>query len=135
MVGYFLFHRFDATANEAYSLSRGSREAVSDLDETLTITAYFTADLPAPFNATERYVRDILAEYEAASGGHVVVQFVSPDTDEERQAADRAGVQLVQHQHIENDAVSVVEGYRGVMFEYLGNHETIPVIQPDTQGL
>ena len=135
VIGVFLFFRLDATQNEAYSLSDGSRRAVSDLDETLTITAYFTAELPAPFNATERYVRDILAEYQAASHGHVNVRFVSPDTDEEREEADHAGVQLVQHQHIENDAVSVVEGYRGVVFEYLGNHQTIAVIQPDTQGL
>lgn len=135
VVGYFLYHRFDATQNEAYSLSDGSRRAVADLDETLTITAFFTSDLPAPFNATERYVRDILSEYEAASHGHVSVRFVSPDTDEEREEAERMGIQMVQHQHIENDAVSVVEGYRGVVFEYLGNHQTIAVIQPDTQGL
>ena len=135
VIGVFLFFRIDRTQNQAYSLSDGSRRAVADLDETLTITAYFTSDLPAPFNATERYVRDILAEYQAASHGHVIVRFVSPDTDEEREEADHAGVQLVQHQHIENDAVSMVEGYRGVVFEYLGNHQTIAVIQPDTQGL
>lgn len=135
VIGVFLFFRIDATQNEAYSLSDGSRRAVADLDENLSITAYFTSDLPAPFNATERYVRDILAEYQSASHGHVTVRFVSPDTDEEREEADHMGVQLVQHQHIENDAVSVVEGYRGVVFEYLGNHQTIAVIQPDTQGL
>jgi ABC-type uncharacterized transport system involved in gliding motility auxiliary subunit len=135
VVGVFLFFRADATQNEAYSLSEGSIDTVSNLDETLTVTAYFTADLPAPFNATERYVRDILTEYQQASSGHMVVRFVSPDTDDEREEANRQGVQLVQHQHIENDAVSVVEGYRGIVFEYLGEHHTIPVIQPDTEGL
>lgn len=135
VVGVFLFFRADATNNRAYSLSQGSRDAVSRLDEQLTVTAYFTSDLPAPFNATERYVRDILSEYQAASGGRMVVRFVSPNTDEEREEANHAGVQMVQHQHIENDAVSVVEGYRGIVFEYLGNHQAIPVIQPDTEGL
>jgi ABC-type uncharacterized transport system involved in gliding motility auxiliary subunit len=135
VVGVFLFFRGDFTRNEAYSLSDGSIETVRDLDETLQVTAYFTADLPAPFNATERYVRDILSEYQHASNGHMTVRFVSPDTDDEREEANRLGVQLVQHQHIENDAVSVVEGYRGLVFEYLGNHQTIAVIQPDTEGL
>ena len=32
-------------------------------------------------------------------------------------------------------SVSVVEGYRGLVFEHLGERQTIPVIQPDTQGL
>jgi ABC-type uncharacterized transport system involved in gliding motility auxiliary subunit len=144
VIGYVASARWDVTPNRAYSLSQGSIDAVSPpdpdhgvhgLDETLTITAYFSANLPAPFNATERYVRDILSEYEAASDHHVVVHFVSPDSDEERHAAEQAGVTLVQHQHIDHDAVSVVEGYRGLVFEYLGNHQTIPVIQPDTQGL
>ena len=135
VIGVFVFFRGDATRNAAYSLSEGSAVSVSELDETLTVTAYFTSDLPAPFNATERYVRDILAEYQQASHGHMIVRFVSPDTDEEREEANHAGVQLVQHQHIENDAVSVVEGYRGLVFEYLGEHQTIAVIQPDTEGL
>ena len=134
VIGIFLFFRADATGNRAYSLSQGSIDAVERLNEQLTVTAYFTADLPAPFNATERYVRDILSEYQAASGGRMVVRFVSPDPNDHEEA-DHAGVQLVQHQHIENDAVSVVEGYRGIVFEYLGNHQVIPVIQPDTEGL
>lgn len=143
VVGVFLFLRHDSTGNAAYSLSEGSIHAVSrrsddnphGLDEQLTVTAYFTSNLPAPFNATERYVRDILQEYVENSDGLMEVRFVSPDTDDERRAAGDAGVQLVQHQHIENDAVSVVEGYRGLVFEYLGNREVIPVIQPDTEGL
>ncbi len=135
VLGYFLSFRIDATRNRAYSLADGSRRVVSELDETLTVTAYFSADLPAPFNATEVYVRNLLEEYEAASGGHMVVRFVSPDEDDEREEAEAAGIQRVAHQHIENDSVSVVEGYRGIVFEYLGNRETIAVIQPDTEGL
>lgn len=135
VLGVFFFFRGDTTHNRAYSLSAGSRRVVHDLDETLTVTAYFSEDLPAPFNSTERYVRDILREYQAAGGSHVNVRFVSPDTDDEREEANDRGVQLVQHQNIENNSVSVVEGYRGIVFEYLGERQTIPVVQPDTQGL
>jgi|GEM_PF-660656 len=135
VLGHFVFTRIDATRNRAYSLADGSRRVVSELDETLTVTAYFSADLPAPFNATEVYVRNLLEEYEAASNGHMVVRFVSPDEEDEREEAEEAGIQRVAHQHIESDSVSVVEGYRGVVFEYLGNREVIAVIQPDTEGL
>ncbi|MFO0712368.1 MAG: Gldg family protein [Sandaracinus sp.] len=135
VLGVFFFFRADTTSNRAFSLSEGSRRVVRELDETLTITAYFSADLPPPFNSTERYVRDILAEYQAAGGSHVVVRFVAPDSEDERREATDRGIQLVQHQNIEDNAVSVVEGYRGLVFEYLGERQTIPVIQPDTQGL
>ena len=135
VLGVFTFFRADATQNRAFSLSDGSRRAVSELDETLTITAYFSNNLPTPFNSTERYVRDILSEYQAAGGAHVQVRFVSPNTEEERTEANERGVQLVQHQNVESNAMSVVEGYRGLVFEYLGERQAIPVIQPNTQGL
>lgn len=135
VLGLFFFLRADATADRLFTLSEGSRRVVRDLEDTLTITAYFTPDLPPPFNAQERYVRDILAEYEAASGGRVQVRVVHPDTDEEREEAERAGVRVVQHQRLESDRVEVQEGYRGLVFEYVGDRHVIAALPQDTTGL
>ena len=134
VLGIFFFGRVDVTKNRLFSLSEGSKRAVASLDDTLEVTAYFTKDLPPPFNATERYVRDILAEYEAASDGKLKVRFVNPDTDEVRQQAESEGVQKVAHQKIENDAVQVVEGYRGIVFNYLGERKALAAIS-GTAGL
>jgi gliding-associated putative ABC transporter substrate-binding component GldG len=134
VAGYFVYERIDLTESRRYSLSQGSERLVSSLDDTMEITAYFTSDLPPPFNTTERYVRNLLEEYEAASGGKLQVRFVDPDEEEEQEEAQQAGVREVQHQAIENDSVSVKTGYRGLVIRYLGDRETIPVIQ-DTQGL
>ena len=126
--------RFDMTQNRLYSLSQGSERLVAELEDDMEITAYFTSELPPPFNATELYVRNLLAEYEAASNGRLQVRFVDPDDEEEREAAQRDGVQEVPHQLIENDSVSVMNGYRGIVIRYIGQRQTIPVIQ-DTRGL
>ncbi len=134
VAGHYFFERFDFTENRLYSLSQASERLVADLEDDMEITAYFTSDLPPPFNATELYVRNILAEYEAASGGHLHVRFVDPDDEEEQEAARRDGVQEVPHQLIENDSVSVQNGYRGLVIKYLGDRQTLPVIQ-DTRGL
>jgi ABC-2 type transport system permease protein len=128
VLGIFFFGRADVTKNRLFSLSEGSKRAVEKLEDTLEISAYFTKDLPPPFNATERYVRDLLDEYQAASDGKLKVRFVNPDTDETRQEAEAAGVTKVAHQKIENDAVQVVEGYRGIVFNYLGERRAIPSI-------
>ena len=93
ILGVFFFGRIDATKNNLFSLSDGSKRVVESLKDNLEVTAYFTADLPPPFNATERYVRDVLDEYAAASKGKVKVTFVNPDSDESRQAAETDGVQ------------------------------------------
>ncbi|MCX7808235.1 MAG: GldG family protein, partial [Deltaproteobacteria bacterium] len=135
VLGVFFFTRIDTTATRAFSLSDGSKRVIRNLDETLTITAYFSADLPPPFNSTERYVRDLLAEYQSVGRGKVKVRFVNPDTDREKEEARERGVHLVQHQKLDENAVNVVEGYRGIVFEYMGEREVIPVVQPDTQGL
>ena len=134
VLGIFFFGRADVTKNRLFSLSDGSKRVVQGLEDNLEVTAYFTKDLPPPFNATERYVRDILDEYQSASKGKLKFRFVNPDNDEARQQAEADGVQRVAHQKIENDAVQVVEGYRGLVFNYLGEHKAIPSIN-GTQGL
>jgi ABC-type uncharacterized transport system involved in gliding motility auxiliary subunit len=135
ILGVFFFGRADVTKARLFTLSDGSKRVVSELKDNLEVTAYFTADLPAPFNATERYVRDILDEYAAASDGKMRITFVNPDTDEKKQAAETDGVQKVAHQKFgEDEGMQVVEGYRGIAFKYLGDRKTIATVA-STDGL
>ncbi len=134
LAAYFPSPRIDLTHNQLFSLAEGSERLASSLDDRLEVTAYFTENLPPPFNATERQVRDLLAEYSAASNGQIIVRFVNPDDEAEQEAARADGVQRVAHQKIEEDQVAVVEGYRGMVLRYLDQTRAIPVIQ-DTTGL
>ena len=131
---YFALPRLDLTHNGLFSLANGSKEVVKNLDDRLVISAYFTEDLPPPFNATERQVRDLLQEYAVASGGNIRVSFINPADEEGEKAARGDGIQKVAHQNIEQDQVSVIEGYRGLVLKYLGEQKTLPVIE-NTQGL
>jgi gliding-associated putative ABC transporter substrate-binding component GldG len=126
--------RLDWTKDDLFSLSDGSRDLAGGLTDRLEIDAYFTEDLPPPFNATETYVRDILSEYVSASNGKIVITYVNPDTEDEKEQAQEAGIQPVSHQAIKDDSIQVIEGYRGLVMRYLDRVETIPVIQ-DTTGL
>jgi ABC-type uncharacterized transport system involved in gliding motility auxiliary subunit len=134
LLAYFPSPRIDLTRNKLFSLAEGSERVAASLSDRLEITAYFTENLPPPFNATERQVRDILSEYSAASNGNIVVRFVNPDDEAKQQAAQADGVQRVAHQKIEEDQVAVVEGYRGMVLRYLDQKRAMPVIQ-DTAGL
>lgn len=134
LAAYLPSARVDLTRNRLFSLADGSERVAANLDDRLEVTAYFTENLPPPFNATERQVRDLLSEYAAASNGKIRVRFVNPDDEAKQQAARADGVQPVAHQKIEEDQVAVVEGYRGMVLSYLDQTRTIPVIQ-DTTGL
>jgi ABC-type uncharacterized transport system involved in gliding motility auxiliary subunit len=134
VLGLFFHLRADATEKELFSLSTGSMRLASTLKDRMEIIAYFSADLPPPHNATERYVRDLLIEYKDASHGKISLRFVHPEKDDEKQAAERDNVTRVQDQKLEADSFSVHEGYRGIAFHYLGDTRAIAQID-DTDGL
>ena len=126
--------RHDATAAGVFSLAPGSKRLASSLDDQLEIRAYFSEELPAPYNAMPRYVRDLLSEYANASKGKITVRFIAPKTDEEKQAAERDGVDRVSDQKLEADSFKVQEGYRGISFHYLGDSKSIRHVDT-TEGL
>ena len=68
-----------------------------DFDDRLVVKAFFTPNLPAPYNVYERYVRDMLTEYKAASRGNVRFEFVLPYPPQafEKRAQD-SGLQPLQ---------------------------------------
>ena len=73
------FHgRLDLTEDRVYTLSATSRELVRALPDYLTIKAYVSRDLPPEPASRGRYVRELLDEYRAASGGKVRVDLVRP---------------------------------------------------------
>jgi gliding-associated putative ABC transporter substrate-binding component GldG len=134
IVSIRLFARVDLTENRAHSLSKGSLRVVEGLKDKLTVKAYFTKNLPPPFNATEQYVRDLLEEYQARSKGKMTVEFIDPSTDTLAEEARQAGIREVTHQVIEKDQASEKKGFRGIQFLYMGDSKIIDVIA-DTVGL
>jgi len=90
------FFRIDLTEDHQYSLSQVTKNILNDLDETVTVTAYFTKDLPPNLQKVKQDFKDLLIEYAKRSGGKVVYKFVDPNNDSkvEREAM-QAGIQPV----------------------------------------
>jgi len=78
--------RADLTAQGEYSLSQTTRDLIRNLQEPLLMRGYFsekTHPLLAPLVPT---IRDMMREYEIASGGKVKVEIVDPRENEELEA-------------------------------------------------
>jgi len=130
-----IFFRWDLTANDAHSLSAGSIRLMENLKDRLTVKAYFTEDLPPPFNSHLRYVKDILDEYRVHAGGKMRVDIIDPTGDEVlEKEAQQFGIQKVGHRVIDRDQSEVKLGYRGLAFTYGAKTEAISAIQ-STVGL
>ena len=130
LIGLNVFGRLDLTDDRVYSLSRASKDLVRDLEDPITITAFFTADLPAQLATSRRFLKDKLDDYRAYGGQNVEYQFVDPGEDEElRSQAGRLGIPPVQVRVVESDNMQLKNAYMGVAIEYENNRESIPVIQ------
>jgi gliding-associated putative ABC transporter substrate-binding component GldG len=130
-----IFTRFDLTEGHVFTLSKASRDLVHNLDDKLVAKAYFSKELPAPYNSNARHLRDQLDDYKAYSGGKFSFEFVDPASDSvlEREA-QMYQIQPVQVNAVEKDKIEVKRVCMGLVFLYGDKHETIPLVQ-STAGL
>jgi len=124
-----LFGRIDLTKQRVYTLSDASKRLVRSLDDRVTVKAYFTEDLPAPYNDNRREVLDMLNEYKAYAGGNLQYEFINPEGDKGEQEARLAGVPPVNVQVVKEDRFEVKRAYLGLVMLYEDKKETLPVIQ------
>lgn len=134
VLGTFAHARMDLTGTKMFSLSEGSTNLAKRLKDKMEIRAYFTPDLPYPYNGLERYTRDILEEYEAASNGKIQVRYINPKDEDDKEAAQSDGVQQVPTLDLTEDRIEQVQAFRGLAFHYLGENKAIPFLE-STEGL
>jgi len=143
VAGTTLFFRLDLTKNGVYTLSKASQRVVSTLSEPLTINVFFTKNLPAPHNNTERYLHDLLAEYANYANRYFNYRFfdVSPEEgDITKEAKDNQalarnyGIFPIQIQVIEKDEVKFQKAYMGLVILHGDLTERVPTVTT-TEGL
>ncbi len=124
IAGVTLFLRMDLTRDGLYSLSPASIDVVETLSEPLSIKVFFSKNLPAPHNNTERYLRDLLEEYARRGDKYFNYTFynvsaeegtLTQKADENRDMAKSYGIQPVQIRIMENDEVKFKNAYMGVV--------------------
>ncbi len=143
IAGTTLFFRVDLTEEGIYSISDASKRMVSTLSEPLTINVFFTRNLPAPHNNTERYLHDLLEEYSIYANRYFNYRFydVSPEEGdigqkarENQELARNYGIYPVQIRAIQKDEVKFQKAYMGLVLIHGDLIERIPTIT-STEGL
>ena len=132
LIGRNWYKRFDLTDNKMYSLSKSSKNVVGKIDDLLTMKVYFSDDLPGELSNTQRFLQDLLEEYEAQSD-NIRFFFTNPESNEQlEEEARKDGIQPVQMQVVEDDKLEIKRVYLGMVILYEDKKETIPVIQTAT---
>ena len=89
--------RCDCTADNLYTLSKGSKAVLGKLDKDVSLKFYFSSsskEMPMAVKTYAQEVENLLKEYERASGGRLVVERFDPTPDsEEEEWAQRYGIE------------------------------------------
>ena len=112
--------RLDLTAQREYSLSETTRDLLRNLEEPLLIRGYFserTHPLLAPLVPS---IRDMLREYEVASGGMIQLEIVDPaqDPDVEAEANQTYGIRPMPFQVAGRYETSIINSYFDILIRY-----------------
>lgn len=125
------FLRLDLTKDREYSLSKATKNILKSLDDPVTVTAYFSEDLPPDIGKVKKDFKDLLVEYDNYSDGRVVYQFINPNEGQETEMeAQQAGIQPVMINVRERDQMKQQRAYLGAVIQYGGKKEIVPLIQP-----
>ncbi len=124
------FFRLDFTADNRYTLSEATKNILKKLDKPVTVTAYFSEDLPPQIAQTRTDFEDLLVEYVSKSKGNVVYEFINPGAKEETEKeATSAGISPVLINVREKDQSVQKKAYLGAIVKYENKTEIIPFIQ------
>ncbi|MEZ4888941.1 MAG: Gldg family protein [Chitinophagales bacterium] len=127
---YFL--RLDFTGDKRYTLSQATKDILKELDETVTVTAYFSEDMPPNLERIKTSFEDMLTEYSNRSGGNIEYKFVNPNESEElEQEAMKEGMQPGMVNMRERDQMKQQRVYLGAKFSYKDQSEVIPIISQE----
>ena len=126
------FHvRWDLTEDKQYTLSDATKSILNDLEEPVTIKAYFSKNLPPHISKTRQDFQDILIEYASLADGQLMYEFVDPGAEEtSEQDATQKGIQPVLINVREKDQVKQQKAFLGATVELGEESEVIPFIQP-----
>ncbi|HWM24308.1 MAG TPA: Gldg family protein [Chthoniobacterales bacterium] len=124
--------RIDLTAENAYTLSPGTRAILAKLDTPVQIRFYCTKNvsaMPVFLTTYAQRVEDLLGEYRQASRGRIEVQRLNPEPDSD--AEDSARLDGVEGQQLRTGE----KIYLGLSIGLLDQKQAISFLTPDRERL
>jgi len=124
------FVRADLTANKEYTVSKGTKKVLRNLDDLVTVKVFISEkNLPPLAMNLTRTIKDLLAEYEAYSRGNLQIKYFDPTDDpDQKNEARSLGLQEVPMQIIEKDKQQNVMCFMGLAILYGDKKEIVPVL-------
>jgi ABC-type uncharacterized transport system involved in gliding motility auxiliary subunit len=139
-----LSFRIDMTQRGLFTLSSGTKQAISQISEPVYMTFFISEDLPSPVVPLRNQIQDFVKEYEARSSGKIIVSYQDPlKNTEAENLAKSLGIPPLQMQVSEKDRMQVMNVYMGgvlytkkeeteensPLFSQMKKYQTLPYIK------
>jgi len=131
LLSYRFFIRLDFTADKIYTLSSATKNILKELPENVSVTAYFTKELPPDIMNMRKDFRDLLVEYYQRSKGKLLFEFIDPSASTlDEETAARSGIQPLVANIRDKDQMKQQKIYLGVIVKCGEQTDVIPFITP-----
>ncbi|MGP8214930.1 MAG: GldG family protein [Bacteroidia bacterium] len=131
VISYTFFFRLDFTRDKRYTLSNATLDLLKSLKHPVTITAYFSENMPPQIEEGRKEFKDLLTEYAARSGNKVVYNFINPnknDTLEKQAMKDGVEPKIINAR--EKDEMKAQRAFLGAVVKYGDKSEVLSFIPP-----
>ncbi|MDE6451254.1 MAG: GldG family protein [Odoribacter sp.] len=129
---YFVFFRWDFTANKRYSLGKVSKTIIRNNNEPVVVDFYVTKDLPQNMKKLANEFHFLLKEYKSLSNTDVTINTIHPATPEKELKATKAGIDVFFQEIREKDLEKIQRIFMGAVFHIGKKQVVIPRISFDT---
>ncbi|WP_116368090.1 Gldg family protein [Parahaliea mediterranea] len=119
--------RLDMTGDQRYTLSAATHRLLERLEQPLLLRGYFSPRQHPQLAPLVPHLKDLMAEYAAASGGRIQVEFIDPaeHPELEREAIDRYGMRARPFQVADRHQSALVNAWFQVLVSYDDEFETL----------
>ncbi|HZY82447.1 MAG TPA: GldG family protein [Cyclobacteriaceae bacterium] len=127
------FHfRLDFTDDNQYTLSDATDAILSNLEEPVTVKAYFSENMPPSIAKARRDFQELLVEYAAKSDGMLQYEFIDPSKSEAiENEALQGGIQSILINVREKDQSKQQKAFMGAIVSLGNKKEVLGYIPPD----
>jgi len=94
-IGYYVFTRFDLTAEKRYTLSDQTREMLENLDDIVFFQVYLEGEFPSGFKRLRRETKEMLDQFRAYSD-YVQYEFINPSANDDPKERNAVYQRLVE---------------------------------------
>lgn len=131
LISLDFFFRIDLSENKNFTLSKATKDILKNLQEPITVKAYYSENLPPDIAAGRKNMKDMLIEYTNISKGMFVYEFINPNVNEQTEAeAQQKRVQPVMINVREKDQMKQQRAYMGLVISMGEREEVIPFLNP-----